>query len=187
MVAKVLERIGYFSNHDIEIFEKMLTQKVVSKGDILLKQGEICQSVYFILKGAFLEYNFKEEIEQNIIDLYIENEWLLNKQSFIRQKPSENIIEAYTDGVVWELNIHKIHDLIAKSPAFLQLGKVLEPTHSRIQFFDNSHTPLQKYQYILENRREIIQVFPLKIIASFLKITPETLSRVREKIAKGFS
>jgi len=46
-------------------------------------------------------------------------------------------------------------------------------------------TPLQKYQYILDHRPDLIQQFPLKIIASYLKITPETLSRVRDKLSKG--
>lgn len=187
MVTEILKKVGYFSSSDIELFEKSLTKRTANKGDILLKQGQICQKIYFIAKGAFLEYNFKNEIEQNIIDLYLDNEWLLNKQSFVRQEPSENIIEAFSESVIFELDIHTIHSLVAHSPAFLQLGCLLEPTHSRIQFFDKSLTPLQKYLYLIENRRELIQAFPLKIIASYLKITPETLSRVREKIAIGLS
>ncbi len=187
MTTGILKKIGYFSDKDIELFEKSLSKRVIQKGEILLKQGQICQKVYFISKGAFLEYNFKDEIEQNIIDLYLENQWLLNKQSFVRQEPSDTIIEAFCESTVWGLDIHTIHHLIAHSPAFLQLGSILEPAHSRVQFFDNSLTPLQKYQYLLDNRREIIQVFPLKIIASYLKITPETLSRVREKLSKGLS
>ena len=187
MATEILKKIGHFSSKDIAIFEESLIKRGVQKGDILLRQGQVCQTVYFIAKGAFIEYNFRNEIEQNIIDLYTETEWLLNKQSFVRQEPSETIIEAFVESVVFELDIHKIHNLVAQSPAFLRLGSILEPTHSRLLFFDNSFSPLQKYQHILENRREIIQAFPLKIIASYLKITPETLSRVREKIAKGLS
>jgi len=187
MTSDILKEIGYFSSQDIEVFERSLIKRTVRKGDILLKQGQVCQTVYFIAKGAFIEYNFKDEIEQNIIDLYTDNEWLLNKQSFVRQEPSETIIEAFIESDVFELDIHKIHHLVAQSPAFLRLGSILEPTHSRILFFDNSFSPLQKYQHILENRKEILQAFPLKIIASYLKITPETLSRVREKITKRLS
>ena len=84
MTTVILKKIGYFSDKDIELFEKSLSKRVIQKGEILLQQGQICQTVYFISKGAFLEYNFKDEIEQNIIDLYLENQWLLNKQSFVR-------------------------------------------------------------------------------------------------------
>jgi CRP-like cAMP-binding protein len=187
MIADILSKIGYFSEADIQLLENRLIQKQVKKGEILLNQGEICKSIHFIIKGAFLQYNSKDEIEQNIIDLHLENDWFLNHQSFVSQKPSETIIEAYTESIVFEINIITLHSLIGQSPAFFQLGKVLEQINSRTYFFDNSLTPLQKYQYLLENRREIMQTFPLKIIASYLKITPETLSRVREKLSKGIS
>jgi hypothetical protein len=55
---------------------------------------------------------------------------------------------------------------------------------SRVIFFDNASTPTEKYLYILNNRLQLIQAFPLKMIASYLKITPETLSRVREKVTR---
>lgn len=187
IITEILDKIGYFSEDDIQHLKNRIIQKEVKKGDVLLNQTEVCKSVHFIVKGAFLQYNFRDEIEQNIIDLHLENEWVLNQQSFVKQKPSETIIEAYTESIVFEININTLHQLIGQSPAFFQLSKVLEPVHSRIQFFDNSFTPLQKYQFLLDNRREIIQTFPLKIIASYLKITPETLSRVREKLAKGHS
>ncbi len=187
MNSKILSEIGYFSEQDALLFEAAYTIREVRKEDTLLNKGEVCQKVFFIQKGAFLQYNFKDEIEQNIIDLHIENDWCLNQQSFVSQKPSETIIKAYSESTVLELNIHSLHDLIAKSPAFFQLGKVLEPSIPRIHYFDNSLTPVQKYQHLLQNRREILQIFPLKIIASYLKITPETLSRVREKLAKNIS
>lgn len=187
MITKILSKIGYFSEEDIQLLENRIIQKQIKKGGVLLNQGKVCKSVHFIVKGAFLQYNFRDEIEQNIIDLHLENEWILNQQSFVKQRPSETIIEAYTKSTVFEININTLHQLIGQSPAFFQLSKVLEPTHSRTHFFDNSLTPLQKYQYLLENRREIVQAFPLKIIASYLKITPETLSRVREKISKRLS
>jgi CRP-like cAMP-binding protein len=187
MISEILNKIGYFSEEDIQLLENRLIHKNIQKGERLLNQGQVCQSVHFIVKGAFLQYNFKDEIEQNIIDLHLENEWVLNQQSFVSQKPSETIIEAYTESIVFEINIHTIHQLIGQSPAFFQLGKVLDQMTARTHFFDNSLTPLQKYQHILENRREIIQAFPLKMIASYLKITPETLSRVREKLAKGIA
>lgn len=187
MITEILSKIGYFSERDIQLLENRIIQKHLKRGEVLLNQGVICKSIYFIIKGSFWQYNFKDEIEQNIIELHLENEWVLNQQSFVSQKPSETIIEAYTDSVVFEINIHTLHHLIGQSPAFFQLGKVVEQTSLRTHFFDNSLTPLQKYQHLLENRREIIQTFSLKIIASYLKITPETLSRVREKIAKGIS
>lgn len=76
------------------------------------------------------------------------------------------------------------HRLIGQSQSFLQMGKILEESTSRIDFFDNNNTQDEKYQYVLENKPELIQSFPQKLIASYLKITPETLSRVRNRFSK---
>jgi CRP-like cAMP-binding protein len=184
MLAKILESTGKFNENDYALFEKEVKIKAVKKGEILLKQGQICQSVFYNIEGSFYQYNFKEEVELNVIDLYVEHEWFLNQQSFMTQKPSETFIVAYTDSTVLELSIHSLHHLIGLSPTFFQLGKVLEQSKSRIHFFDNSMTPLEKYQYILNEKTAFIQAFPLKIIASYLKIAPESLSRVREKLSK---
>jgi CRP-like cAMP-binding protein len=182
-----LQKIGIFREEDLLLFSENVNTRSVKKDEILLREGDVCQSVFFINSGAVYQYNVKDEIEQNVIDLHIDEDWFLNHKSFISQKPSEGIIQAYTDCNLLELNIQNLHKLIGISPVFFQLGKLLEPSNSRISFFDNDSTPTQKYKYILENRPQLLQIFPLKIIASYLKITPETLSRVRAKIMKDKS
>ena len=183
-VTKSLQKIGIFSEEDSQLFSENINIRSVKKDEILLREGVICKSIFFVDNGAVYQYNDKDEIEQNVIDLHIEGDWLLNHVSFIAQKPSEGVIQAYSDCNLVELTLHNLHKLIGLSPVFFQLGKLLEPSNSRVSFFDNDLTPIQKYDYILKNRPQLLQIFPLKIIASYLKITPETLSRVRAKIMK---
>ena len=59
MNTEILKKFGYFSSENIEIFEQSLIKRTVQKGDILLKQGQVCQTLYFIEKGALIEYNLK--------------------------------------------------------------------------------------------------------------------------------
>lgn len=61
----------------------------------------------------------------------------------------------------------------------MQFGKILNQSKNRIAIFDNSLNPAQKYNYINNAKPELAKVFPIKMIASYLKIAPETLSRVR--------
>lgn len=184
-VVKSLNKFGIYRPEDLIHFMNSIKTRHVSKNEILLQMGQVCQSAFFIRSGSVYQYNFKDEIEENVIDLHIESEWVLNHKSFTSQTPSESIIKAFSDCEVLELTIENIHKLIAISPVFLQLGGILESSVSRVSFFDNDLTPLKKYQFILQNRPQIIQIFPLKIVASFLKITPETISRVREKISRN--
>ncbi|WP_436514668.1 hypothetical protein [Ekhidna sp. To15] len=71
------------------------------------------------------------------------------------------------------------NDLTSKSPAFFALGKILEVDSKKPK---SSAKPEEKYLWLLKHNPVIIQKFPLKFIASFLGMTPETLSRVRSKI-----
>jgi CRP-like cAMP-binding protein len=185
MFSKALKTTGYYSDKDILLFEKEVKLRQVQKDEILLLNGEVAKSVFFILKGAIYQYKLKSGSECNVIDLHIENEWFLNQKSFLSQMPSDYTIGAFTESKLLEVSIDSIHYLIGHSSSFLQLIKIFENSTSRVYFFDNLLTPLQKYQFIFENKPQLLQKFPLKMIASFLKVTPETLSRVREKFAKS--
>ncbi|WP_443946664.1 Crp/Fnr family transcriptional regulator [Pedobacter sp. AW1-32] len=184
MYNKALNSIGVFSPWEKTLFEQKTTIRNVIKNEILLQKGEVCSKIYFCLRGSLLQSDPHDDFNPTIIDLHLENEWIVNQSSFVGRQPSSYTISAYTDGVLLELSIESIHELISKSTSFLQLNRVFEKSLSRVAFFDNSYTPLEKYQSILNTRPQLIQVFPLKIIASYLKITPETLSRVREKIIR---
>lgn len=183
MTAKeVLYSNGKYNEEEIELFGQAVQYRNITKDEIICPMGEIARAVYFNSKGAFFQYTETEDGVENIIDLYPEGAWFLNHNSFIAQRPADSSIKAYSDGVVMELRIDSLHWLISKSTAFLQLAKIFE--QPRISFFDNKLSPADKYQYVLEHRPSLIQLFPLKMIASYLKITPETLSRVREQLSK---
>lgn len=178
MLQTSLKKIGRFTPEDIATVEKLLARKQFKRNEVLLAEGAICQSVCLLISGAVYQFSVND-IEENVIDFYIENDWIMNYPSFVGQKPSTTQIKAYTDCEVLELTIHKLHYLIEISPTFFQLGKVMEQGMARIHYFDNSLTPLQKYNHLVETKPQLLQEFPLKMIASYLKITPETLSRVR--------
>jgi CRP-like cAMP-binding protein len=183
MIAGILRGNGSYSPTDEERFVQEARVRKIAKDEILVRRGEICRSIFFNLSGAFYQYQQNDNQEEVIIDLHAPDEWFFNHVSFIGQKPSDTFIKAYVESEVLELTIESLHHLIAGSPAFLQLAKVFEQGSTRVHFFDHRMSPDEKYQYILDNRRDLLQRFPLKYIASYLKITPETLSRVRERFS----
>ncbi len=139
-----------------------------------------------MITGAVYHYKITSDLNENIINLNIPNDWILNQKSFTSQEPSEYDIKVYEESTLYTLSIEVIHRLIAQSQSFLQLGKTLYDVTLRVDFFDNNNTPDEKYLYILKNKPDLFQNFPQKMIASYLKITPETLSRVRKKYVKVF-
>jgi hypothetical protein len=134
-----------------------------------------------VLSGSFYQF-LTDEAGENILDLHVQDEWMFNQTSFINQSPSKTSIRAFSNAEVLELNLYGLHELISKSQSFLQLSRILDRANTRIHFFDHSLSPAQKYNFITESKPLLLQVFPLKMIASYLKITPETLRRVRANL-----
>ena len=179
-IIKSIQQIGRFSEQNIADFTDKLQLKTLPKDAFLLQKGQICNAAYFVKTGSLRQYNLNEDNEPLTLNLFTENDWVLDFDSFMHQKPSNNAIQAFEDTTVFELSIQAIHELIAVSQAFLLLGKLLE-IGARDTAFDTL-TPDEKYQYLLMKKPQIVQKFPLKYIASYLRMTPETLSRVRKKM-----
>jgi CRP-like cAMP-binding protein len=178
MIEIDLGTIGSFTDSQLELFHKSLIYRQLYKNDMLLHEGQICSSAFYLVSGSAYQFRY-DDIDEKIIDLHLESEWCLNYSSFISQTPSATSLKVNSDCAVMELTLHAVHHLIAVSQAFLQLGKILEGALSRVQYFDNSMSPGQKYNHLVETRPGVLSMFSLKMIASYLKVTPETLSRVR--------
>lgn len=177
-----LQKTGTYSKHELSMLEKELQFISLKKDEMLLTKGEVCSSLCFLEEGAIIQFQIDEDLNEKVIDLNISNDWVINYHSFSMRKPSEYYIKSFIDSSIYKLSIDSIHRLIAQSQTFLQMGRFLGESATRLEFFDKDYSPDQKYQYILQNRAELLQKFSQKIIASYLKITPETLSRVRSRI-----
>lgn len=173
-----LQTIGPFSQEQLALIGGHCTFREIKKHDILLEAGQVCSAFFFLITGACYQFRTTDAGE-NIIDLHVAGDCVVNHASFVSRQPATETIKAYEDGEIGELTIQSLHQLIARSQAFLQLAKLLQVSTLRTDFFDDAMTPAEKYQYILANKPGLIRTFPLKYIASYLKITPETLSRVR--------
>lgn len=176
--VELLKSIGQFTPTEVELFDKHTTRTVISKNEVLLHEGEVCKSFYFILSGSFSQFQ-QGELDDSIIDLHLPGEWMFNQQSLTEQAPSSTIIKAFSTAEIIELSLTNFHLLCSKSESFLQFGKILNQTVNRTFLFDQSLKPIDKYSYIQKSKPELIKVFPIKMIASYLKIAPETLSRIR--------
>lgn len=157
-----------------------LKERELPKDSFALQKGEVCRSLFFVVSGAARLFHETPDGDEVTLNLYLPGDWIIEHQSFTSQTPSANCVQIFSDAVLVELTVHGLHRLIQKRIAFLRLGKLLEMGYPR--YVVEKLTPEEKYKRVLSDKPELVQTFPLKYLASFLGITPETLSRVRSKI-----
>ncbi len=179
----MLKEFADFSDFEMQLLNKHICKKFVDKNDILSKEGDVCKSISFIVKGSFYQSYYSSIREEQIItDLHLPNEWIFNLESLVKQSPAKARTTAFEKSEVMELTLDSLHKLIAVSNKFLQFNRLLI-ADPKLNFYDENMTPAEKYSYILKTRPQLIQTFPLSMIASYLKIRPETISRIRANIS----
>jgi len=181
-VSESIQNFGPFSEEKVKLVMEKLTLIHVQKDQFLIKEGQTCQAFYFINSGSFKHYCVEESGEESILNLFITNDWILEYKSFITQQPSQNFIQAASDSEVLSLSIWDFHALARISESFMRMGTILEVAVRNQDYQQNRLSPEEKYSLLLQTKPELLQHFSLKQIASFMRMAPETLSRIRKKI-----
>ena len=182
-VTASIQKFGNFSPEHLSAILERLKVLNVQKDDLVIKEGQVCKAFYFINQGSFRHYTVLESGEESIINLFIPHEWMFEYKSFMTQQPSQNNIQAVTDSELFALSAFDFHDLVKISEGFFRLGGILQQAIQNQDFQHNRLSPEQKYEQLLAMKPELLQHFPLKQIASYMGMAPETLSRIRKKIS----
>lgn len=155
------------------------------KGHILVKPDTTCNFTYFIDSGLTRTYYLKDgkDVTDWISD---ENSFASSIISFITRRPDRRGIELLEDCVLYALNYNDLDMLCNKYHDIENLYRKLVSSGlvQLQQKFDDLHfaTALERYQVLMETHPSFIQRVPLGMIASYLGITQETLSRIRSQI-----
>jgi CRP-like cAMP-binding protein len=182
-ISASIQGFGNFLPEHITEILRRLKLLNIAKDELLIKEGQVCRTFYFINKGSFRHYTVQENGEEATISLFIPHEWMFEYKSFMTQQPSQNIIQAVTASEVFALGANDFHELVKLSDGFFRLGRIMEQAIQNQDFQHNRLSPEQKYERLLAVKPELLQHFPLKHIASYLGMAPETLSRIRKKIS----
>lgn len=179
-----IQRTFHTSTEELEAIQNAAKLKQFAKNDLFLSEGEVCKSIGFIEKGSMrLYYDSPEKEACN--DFFFENSVIGSFASFLTEMPSLVSIAAIED---CEVILFEKSDLINLTQKYLSLKRlanvVLQEQFIRAEKREEAllkFSPEKRFKNLLEEHPKIFKRVPLHYVASYLNITPETLSRYRNR------
>ncbi|MCD0488774.1 Crp/Fnr family transcriptional regulator [Pedobacter sp. MC2016-14] len=185
--------INYINSHSTlpltgveeELIVAGFQYKRLRKRQYFLQQGDVCKYTGFIVKGAMRQYTVDEKGVEHIVHLFIENYWATDRESMIMLTPSAYNIDAWEEAEILTITRADMLDLMNKIPALVEMILLMDERNAianqRRLSSTISSTAEKRYEEFSIHHPQFIQRFPQHIIASYLGITKETLSRVRKQ------
>lgn len=180
------EKYGLSASESEQLLAQM-ERLTYRKGEHIVREGERNSSLYLVAQGIWREHYLRDGVD---ISLWFasEGDTLFSSWSYVADRPSLTSIEAMSDSTVFRISKQKMETFFASSIAFANIGRIIFER----QFLDMENWMInggaaqakQRYLALLEQNPELLQHVPLKHIASYLMITPQSLSRIRAELSR---
>jgi CRP-like cAMP-binding protein len=179
-----IENYTTISDQDWVAISACFKQRTYEKDQILLAEGKICRCLYFIESGLLRYFIYKDG--KDITKFFTEAPYCFTSQvSFTSEKPANENIQAIEKSIVWEISLKQANDLLELKSWSTFIRKLIQ----EVQFYTEgilqeiqTETAENRYLKMLEKQPELVQRIPLKHLASYFGIAPQSLSRIRKKI-----
>lgn len=184
-LIKFLSKIDSLTSGEIKELADLMTVKEIKKNTTIVKQGQICNLCYFVLKGCLRQYVVLEGVEKTTA-FYTEEEAVNFFTSFTTKTASESYLMTLEDSILLVGNPESEADVYKSFPKLEQVvRRMMEQDFGKTQ--DSfarfiTSTPEERYLNLLKDRPQLAQRVPQHQLASYLGITPESLSRIRKRI-----
>lgn len=187
-VARELARI--YQTLPVESLDRLseiLVPMKFAKGEQILQEGEVCRYMYYVYKGFVRQYYFKNGKDLTEHFSY-EGKMVICIESFFKQEPTRLLVEAQENTWVYGLPYLALEELSKEDyniavfyRKILEVSLIDSQIKADLQRFESAQ---DRYRRLITNQPEIFRRAALNQIASFLQMTPETLSRVRSQITE---
>ncbi len=175
------------SNEDKATIQGFFVPKKLRKRQYLLQEGEVCKYLTFVAKGLLRTYNVDEKGDEHMSIFGWEGWWLSDFHSFLSGDPAVFNIDAIEDAELLMISRSGYEELTLKVPIMDRYFRILYQnslvTKERRLMSTITYTAQEKYLKLVESNPELIERIPQNMVASYLGIAPETLSRIRKNLA----
>ncbi len=176
-----------FSNEEFAAIEKQFITVKVKKHAFLLEQGQICQNLIYVKSGCLRLYYIANEVEISVWFAF-PNSSAIEIHSFISQQPSNYFLQAIEDSEILYLPYQTLQDLYKTMPKMQEMMRRYweDVVITLLERFTNLQKDDAEKRYRdLLNKPDYLQTIPQKYLASFIGVTPTSLSRIRKVIGRN--
>lgn len=174
--------IAKLSKEAETLFMESVTKKEFKKKQLLQEAGSVCNQLYFIERGVARTFYYKNGREITYW-LAAENDFVGSMASFFTRRPSNKHVQTLEDCTLWIFDYVKLEQLYTRSAELERMGRLFANYGIAVleNKFDDFHalSAKERYDILVKKHPDILQRVSLGIIASYLGITQETLSRIR--------
>lgn len=183
-----VNKIVSLDSNEAELFVSYFEEVKIKKRQFIVQPNFTNKHRAFIVKGAFRTYTITNEGQDHTLQFGIENWWVSDFNSYIYQHPATLFIVALEDSTILQIEYNKEQELKKANHKFetffrIMAEKGLAFEHRRI-LFNLTHSAEARYENFLLNFPNFVQRVPQYALASYLGMTTEFLSRIRNKRTK---
>ena len=187
--AVYLKEKASLTDEQLEEVRAVTINKRLRKRQYLLQEGDVCHHNCFLAKGCLRLYRVGEDGVEHILRFAVENWWISDQESYNNGIPSKNNIDALEDSELLLIEKNDFNRIVSSFPNFRTFKDALKARSydvSQNRIMSNiSDTAEEKYINFIASYPDIFNRVPLHMIASFLGVSRETLSRIRTQYAKA--
>jgi len=174
---------------EVIYFTSLLEKRIVNTKTYLLKENQACNYLYFVNSGTLRAYFLNKEGKESTIMFALKDWWVTDMNCFVNQVPAMLNIVATEKSEILQISKTNLDKLLVEVPKFERFFRIIFQKayiREQLRVIENlSLTAAERYENFIKKYPQIIQQVTQKQIASYLGITPEFLSTIRNKKAKG--
>lgn len=184
-IRNFFEQLHPLNDNEWALLEQHFYREEFTKRTFLLEAGKVGNYVAFVESGLYRFYHIRDGVER-VTAFFFPGDFVSNYRSFITNEPSDHFIECLEDGAVWKLKRNDLQALFLQNQIMERLGRLMAErlyimVAKRLDSFQ-SETPEERYLALIKKGSRLIQDLPQYMLASYLGISPESLSRIRKRI-----
>ena len=172
-------------DHSVALLLNFVTPLKLKRREFLLKEGQICNSLYFVEKGCLRMYFIDGKLNEQITQFALEHWWMADHFSFIDNKPSPYFIQTVEKSEILAISNSSFEAMLREIPAMeryfrMVMQRALAASQLR-QKYMYEMSKEEFYQLFCDSFPEFVQRVPQYMIASYLGLTPQYVSELRKK------